>query len=1599
MVKKAIAHGQVTIQVVKDGIDANLLDWVGDWNNQRTQIDGNVVIAPKIFAGFRNSDDTLTGTAIGRFVVRIKDSSGNIKSEQLDGLYGFKSGYQTFCIDNDGNVGVGRGEESIKYNSVTGKIEFGRGVSLNWQGATFIDSEGIFTGSLSADTVTGIQFNASQIISGTISAELIDVVALKTTLITASNIEALTLNVTKGKVGGWIIDNDSIFLGVKNNIPGVCTGVSGSITLGSNGFRGNKWRLESNGSGSLAGGNIAWDSSGDVTFGTSVTMYWTDAANTAASQGKLYVRGTGLNNAAPRIVQLGESTLVTNGVRGLNLMVLNRSTLAVISHKTYDVYGSEANCNALAVALDAITSDRLVILTSYDAIRINTVLSVAIQRCGGDDSIVTDERIPYALIGIPTIGKNNGLLAIYSTSLSEPYAELSTIVMNGVPQGVHVNGKRNSYITGTGIYTGTIHADQVIAGIISSDRIGAGSISAVKLDAGSIRATIINADYISGLSCSFTKGQIGGWTIGRNGISNSHILLDNENRRLVVYGANSGSTHGARVQMYYYSDADYGMLAIDSLGQHIFRVGSENKVAGWILSSTAIYKNNVSLGSDGSITNSTKWRLNNDGSGQLASGNISWNSVGTVSFSQSVSLNWKNDIESAKSANYGYRYYKRIIINGESGKYYPVVLKGGEQTVKRDLLVRRDYSEQAPNDWDNHSETHKGGLILLLKANFGGWGGQNYSWDIYELSESYSAMFGGAAHCGNYCMFAIFLRGGGETGAVYHLYSDQPIENSLYSPSPIPSAPQIAYNSDLIFISGESKANAPSPRTRTDDVMNEIRRHRFIVLAQSMDSTLSDHPLTYIGSSGIYTGVLSAIQINAGTLSADRIGANSIHASKLDAGSIKSSIINADYVSGLSCRFTKGTIGGWKIGTEDIGCGNPGEIGAIPLQIRSVSSGTGYWYTSGYKPYGICLTWHQSSNAGHLVFGQVASSGNGVKTGFIGIQMMSWDNEEYFCLSANFSKSGGKEVYNRIAGWAFDQNHIWKNNVSLGSDGSVFNGTYWRLNNDGSGQVANGNISWNPSGGITFGASVTAQWTTGISTAQELASAMAFGKMLYRDPTFFNGNNSIAIYNNASNGMVVLTRIADNSAPNDSKYVLKIQTSGASSPGNGGFTFGTMTSARKVLITRIIAKIPVGYSIEFATNSIGSGGSNRWLSTKAGTGDWKEYIFKVNCGTANFSTTNFYYLIGSQGSASSPVIWYVSYATVIDLTSTEKYTTTINSDGVYSGVVHANQLIVDSALIVGGSSYDGSISVRDASNAVKVTLNRSGITAIGGSIGGWNISEDSIYAGTAPSGHEVCLTNSGYFHNSNGRTDYWGLKADGTAVFGCGRILFRSDGSGYVARDNISWDTRGTVTIRGTIIARAGKIAGFTIKGNKMINTASDSSIEFSSMIGNASLFINSSNALLKMRADSARTGISIETYAAGARCIYIIANAGSRYAIESYGPIQLGQRSGERWCVPGVLYAGSKYSVGTNNNHRKLWGEGLTVTSFTHIGSSKYRVIHNLRHSDYTVIITGTSQDYRGYFKMLDKTNTSFIIQNVGQSGNADISPFDYVIIGRNAW
>ena len=181
------------------------------------------------------------------------------------------------------------------------------------------------------------------------------------------------------------------------------------------------------------------------------------------------------------------------------------------------------------------------------------------------------------------------------------------------------------------------------------------------------------------------------------------------------------------------------------------------------------------------------------------------------------------------------------------------------------------------------------------------------------------------------------------------------------------------------------------------------------------------------------------------------------------------------------------------------------------------------------------------------------------------------------------------------------------------------------------------------------------------------------GNNLYSDPTFTSGVNGISVYNNSSNGLVTNERVAISGAPAPaSNYGLKITTKGTATPGLGGFTFKTQTASRKVFVTKIIAKIPKGYTLKWETNGTGDGYS-KWLTSQAGTGDWEEYIVKLTCGySGTFSTTNFFYLDGTAATSSNPVTWYVSYAQVRDITDInfgKNRTVNFNGNDVGSGIV------------------------------------------------------------------------------------------------------------------------------------------------------------------------------------------------------------------------------------------------------------------------------------------------------------------------------------------
>lgn len=616
------------------GADSNMLDWVKDWNNNKTQINENSVITPKIFAGTKNSNGTLTGVAMGKFSLSVLNSSGVVTTETINGIYGFKDGYKTFYVNNTGDAGLGRGNQFIRYNATTGKIEFGSDVSLNWTQPietintalggkgfpklTYIDGKGIYTGTLTAEQVNAVNINASSIKTGILSADRIaagsirsdklDANSIQTNIINTAYIQGLTLNFTKGTIGGWTIDGDSIFRGTKSNTSGTYTSASGAITIGSNGIRGFKWKLDSSGAGALAGGNISWDIDGNVMFDKSVSLQWTDCIDKA------------LKNVSVETKALAEAWQTKiNKNEYLKIPIKT----ALLKNTTYTWCGAgwglaesddyndfNESVKQYTIGIYNATQLKYVVLKNVSTI-LPTELENYESQLRGSTYLMTDDSFldtdsfelhVYSHIKDKPVTASNGLF-LYVAGLVE-----GTVLPNLQP--------RLTYIDATGIYTGTIQAQQIVAGTISAhligaesitankiasrtitaDKIQAGAITANEIDADSIKTNIINTSYIQGLTLNFTKGKIGGWNIAENAIS----------------------------------------------------------------------KNSVSLGSDGSITNGTKWKLNNDGSGQLANGNIKWDTLGNIIFSSSGLGDIANQGEIyVRGSSYQYAEGSQLYINGK----------------------------------------------------------------------------------------------------------------------------------------------------------------------------------------------------------------------------------------------------------------------------------------------------------------------------------------------------------------------------------------------------------------------------------------------------------------------------------------------------------------------------------------------------------------------------------------------------------------------------------------------------------------------------------------------------------------------------------------------------------------------------------------------------------------------------------------------------------------------------------------------------------------------------------------------------------------------
>jgi len=165
--------------------------------------------------------------------------------------------------------------------------------------------------------------------------------------------------------------------------------------------------------------------------------------------GEISIRGVGANQSGNRFLKINgksiaDSSLSNSENKGLMLTVINREDLAVIPEHTqcYHTFDVDADRTALATKLnslyDTLFDTVIIVLTSYDSIGWNQTLLDAMIKIGGTGTDTGVGKFPFALIGIPGLFKGSALEVFSDSGTKAPYADISTIITDGTPQGIAI---------------------------------------------------------------------------------------------------------------------------------------------------------------------------------------------------------------------------------------------------------------------------------------------------------------------------------------------------------------------------------------------------------------------------------------------------------------------------------------------------------------------------------------------------------------------------------------------------------------------------------------------------------------------------------------------------------------------------------------------------------------------------------------------------------------------------------------------------------------------------------------------------------------------------------------------------------------------------------------------------------------------------------------------------------------------------------------------------------------------------------------------------------------------------------------------------------
>lgn len=128
-------------------------------------------------------------------------------------------------------------------------------------------------------------------------------------------------------------------------------------------------------------------------------------------------------------VVLGDHGKVTQTGRGFHLWKLDVNTMKVTAVGRYDVYATTGDAKTQFVtALNGIGSGYLAIVTSCDAITIDTAIQTALRDFGADAPLMTQARMSFVFVGKKGIGAGNGVMKMSAVSA----ASVTVRIIEGV---------------------------------------------------------------------------------------------------------------------------------------------------------------------------------------------------------------------------------------------------------------------------------------------------------------------------------------------------------------------------------------------------------------------------------------------------------------------------------------------------------------------------------------------------------------------------------------------------------------------------------------------------------------------------------------------------------------------------------------------------------------------------------------------------------------------------------------------------------------------------------------------------------------------------------------------------------------------------------------------------------------------------------------------------------------------------------------------------------------------------------------------------------------------------------------------------------------